>query len=489
VVLLAFFAVFYVIGSMLAVVAGALLVPTVVAMAFDETVGIVVFAVSAVIIAFVAGGMILAFRSHRVFLRRRDNLLLLLLIWTVVPVAAALPFYFSAVVPDAASAYFEAVSGFTTTGASVMQDLHEVPRSIIVWRAILQWLGGLVTLFGLAYILAPLIVPGLIDRQLETFSSAQDTGNISIWAARDLLPLYVGLTLLCITALLIAGMDTFDAFCLSLSTISTGGFMPRDGSIELYGNLSINIVISIFMFLGSVSFLWLKAIMEGRWRVVRSAREPYWLAIYITGLSVILAIVLVGSASEYTMRQTAYDIIISVASITSIVTTSGFVISSRTSELIPYSLVIILCLVGAGRFSTAGGLKHFMIAAMLRQSWREVRKLIYPNIVRPSYLAGQGHDDDFMQDVWTNFMTVILLLCIITVVLSIFEVGLEDAILAAISAVSNAGPVYDIFATSAAHTSYADMTIISKFMLCVGMIAGRIEILVILSLFSTTYWR
>lgn len=485
-------AVLYILGWILAAVAGAMLVPTIFAIALDSIVQVQAFVIPAFVVGFLAGCMIIAFKSRQPFYGRRQNLLLLVLVWTVIPAAAALPFYTSGFPENAVAAYFEASSGFTTTGATVLKDLGHTPASIIVWRALLQWLGGLATLLSLATLLGPLSGSVVEDRQLRLIGhTAHGTTLHMREAVRTIVPLFTALTAGCFIALSASGIPPFDAFCLSLSAVSTGGFMPRDGTILLYGAPLAELSLALFTTLGAVSIIWVRAILQMRWPIVRETHEPAWIFSIVGVLGIFLAVALIVRTGDYTLTTISHSITLGLASAASLVTTSGFAISEQTHALLPYMAVLCLCIVGGGRLSTAGGLKVYRIASMIRQLGREFRLLVYPHGVRPSRHGAEALDVEVVKGVWIMFTAFVLVIGTIAMIVAWAGVPFGGAIMASAGAVSNIGPVYELsrpfdFPNA---PSYAQMAPVAQLALCAGMVFGRVEILALLTVFNAVFWR
>ncbi|GBE43787.1 MAG TPA: TrkH family potassium uptake protein [Rhizobiales bacterium] len=485
-------AVLYILGWALATVAAAMLIPASFAVAVDSIAQVQAFVFPAIAVGFLAGGMIISFKSREVFAGRRQSLLLLALVWFVVPIAGALPFYTSGFPGNAIAAYFEAVSGFTTTGATVLTNLSDVPASIIVWRALLQWIGGLATLIALAALLGPLSGSALIDRQLRLIGhSTQGTALHLKEAIRTITPLYTALTIVCFIALSVSGIPAFDAFSLSLSALSTGGFMPRDGTFVLYGAPMAELFLAVFMGIGAISIIWIRAIFQMRWPLVREIREPIWI-IWAIGLSgLVLAIGLIVRTGETDLMTLLHSLTLGLASAASIISTSGFAISHQTNALIPFMVLLGVCMIGGGRFSTAGGLKVYRIATMLRQLGREFRLLVYPHGVRPSRHGAESLDSEVIKSAWITLTAFVLIIGTLALIIAWTGVPFSGALLAATGSVSNIGPAYEFARVTDFPNAptYAQMSPVAQIAISAGMIFGRVEILALLSIFNVIFWR
>lgn len=487
------YAVLHFMGWVLAALSAAMAVPTVFAFAADSLRIAQAFIVPAFLVGFLGGCLILAFRGRQVFSSRWESLLLLGLVWLVVPLAAALPFYTAEAPKGLVPAYFEAVSGFTTTGATALADLAQAPHGVIVWRAVLQWTGGLTTLFSLIAILGPLSGPYMLDRQLRLVGrSTHGSTRHMLEAIRSVTPLYTALTLVCYGGLALAGVPAFDAFCLAMSTVSTGGFMPREGTIAMYGLPAAELCLAVFMVAGAVSIVWVRALVQRRWMLVRETREPFWILALVVAFAAMLYFLAVGGgAVEAGWASVFRAMTAAVATAASIVSTSGFPVSAPLQELIPYIVFAGLAFLGAGRLSTGGGLKVYRAVTMLRQSRRELRILVYPHSVRPARYDTEEKDIEHVRVVWITFAAFVIAAGVLALLVAASGVRFSGAILAGIGALCNVGPVYEM--ARAAHfpeaPAYAGMTPFAHLVLCFAMIAGRVEILALLTLFNIANWR
>lgn len=486
-------AVLYILGWLLAAAAIAMIVPIAFAVTGDKISVVQAFVVPAISTGFLGGCLIVAFIGRESLFGRRQSLLLLGSTWVFLPLAGALPLYTAGFPDSLMGAIFESVSGFTTTGATVFVDLSVVPRSIIVWRSLLQWMGGLTTLLALAAIVAPLTGTELPDRQLRLIGRSATHGSVlhMLDSLRTVLPLYLGLTVACYVCLVFANIRPFDAFCLSLSTVSTGGFMPREGSISLYGSPAAELALAIFMTLGGISIVWIRAITQARWSIVRETQEPIWILAIIAVGGVAIAVALIGASQAAGMSEVFHSLTLGLATAASLVSTTGFAISPRAQELIPYMVLLGVCIIGGGRFSTAGGLKVYRVRIMFRQLGRELRLLVYPHGVRPSRHADESRDMELLKMVWTVFVAFVLSISVLAILLSTSGIALEASFMAAVSALSNIGPAYEFSRLTELGNApaFGDMGPWAQAVLCAGMILGRVEILLLFGLLSSTYWR
>ncbi len=483
------------ISAMLGWVLGAFCVPLAIALGVAVLAGepraIAGFATTLLAALFTAGGLITALpRPGETEDLEKERIAVLAFGWIILSVAAGLPFYLSGVMPTLAASLFEGVSALTTTGTTAFARLADVPDSLIFWRALLQWIGGLGTVVSVAVLLAP------ARRNEDPGFSGLKLGHLSRegeWLPRTtfttLVPLYVAITTVVFVGLAASAVPSFDALCLAFSAVSTGGMLPRDGAFELYGSASGAGFLTLGMVLGAISLLWLRALLAFDWRALRAFTEPVWLMAVFLALAglIITAFARSGAPMDWTVAMG--DALLALASAASLATTTGFEISERASLSVPYVVCLMVLLVGGGRFSTAGGIKYFRIGAMLRHCSSELSHLIHPASVAPA--AGSAREADAMTVIWANFAFALFMLFAFASVVSLNNIDLPLSLLMSISAISNAGPG---FLASAAPDQiitnpYPTLSALSHLALSAGMILGRLEIIALLTLFNSAFWR
>ena len=271
----------------------AMLVPLLVSLLFGETRQVVAFAASFIVTGFLAGAVLFALRGQQATANRGELLLTPVVAWFVVPVFLALPFVFGGTVETFVDAYFEAVSGVTTTGATILESLSDVSATIIFWRAWLQWLGGFVTLVMVMSLFPILDLAGM---QLSTNLLKHGEGDSMSDRIRGIIFnlwwVYGGLTVLCIVLLWVTGVPIFEGVCIGLSTLSTGGFMPHDGTIRTYNSSFTELVVVTFMIIGAINFSLHWAFLGGRFGVYRQEPETRRMVTLISFSAIVLMITL-----------------------------------------------------------------------------------------------------------------------------------------------------------------------------------------------------
>ncbi len=474
----------YVLGWLLLALLVLMLAPIALAAALGETTALEGLLFAGGLTGFAGGALVTAFGGQGIVADRQHALLFLLGTWIFIPLFAMLPFLLASPLSTSA-AILESVSAFTTTGATAFSRLVGVDQSLILWRAILQWAGGLLTLVSAIAILLPLYgSEGVDSGRGDASDDTTGTRRRTNYALRTILPLYAGLTAGCLVLLMFSNIPAFDALCLALSTVSTGGFMPRDGSIALYGSVSAELVLTVFMLFGAVSIFWTHTLLGGRFASAGASREPVYvaLAIALGGVALTTALWLQFPTIDAVWFQYFST---GVATAASLVTTTGFPISEEAFTIIPFMLVVVVTAIGAGRLSTAGGIKVSRLVMMLSQSFNELNLLLFPHRIHSGVRSRGALRQVTIGTIWALFFLTMLVLALLIVMLSATGIGFKAALLAAVTALSNAGPLYEIARTahlSADAPGIWEMSPLAHLLLSAAMIAGRMELLAILSL-------
>ncbi len=483
--------VFSLLGLFLAVLSGAMILPAAIAAASGDYTSSMTFLIGAAITAFVAGCLIFALHGVDKRMRRIEVFALAVLTWILLPVFATIPLLISGSFETFNEAIFETVSGYTTTGASVVTSLEELPGAVIAWRAILQWLGGLSTILMILLVLAPARIGGTPDRPLALIESGARTARQRVRAIASLfVPLYAGLTFICFGSLAASGVPLLDSFSLALSTISTGGFMPRDGGLGIYNSLFAESIVGIFMFVGATSVIWHRLIAKMRWRIVRQHREAYWLLAFVLMVGMIFAVGFFKGLDGPSGIGVFDSMFKGVLTALSLMSSTGYEVREGGFAAISFPILLALALIGGAGYSTAGGIKFYRMGAMFVQAGRELRRLIYPHGVRPTHFGGQAYDIQMMKSVWCSFLTFLIFVAIVTVALGFTGFGFEDALVATISAAANIGPLYQSMVPGNENwLPYTEIPSSARLLLAAAMIVGRLEILAIFAIFNVGYWR
>ena len=471
---------------LLAVLAVAMLVTALTGLAMGESGPGQQFLAAALATGFVAGSVFLA--SQRPVGRRTTaaRYLFVALAWLVPPLFAAIPLV-SVTEMAFSSSLLEAVSGLTTTGATVFDEVGRLSRTVTLWRSELHWLGGLLTLFLILTVLAPSGVGGIPRRRA---SAAQrglsgDGAKQSV-LIRDLVIGYVVVTFLLVIGLAAAGIPAFDSFCLAMSAISTGGFLPIDGGLAAYANPAMEILLAIAMLVGATSVLWHRMVLTGRWQAAREHRESYWVigAAIAVGLAFMTA--MAGSGGESAVSSLRHGLVSGV----SLVSTTGMDVSGDGFSALPVPLILLVAIIGGGAFSTAGGIRFFRIGGMFVESMKETRRLIYPHGVSTRLFGAHEFDVGVMKAIWSLFAASIIVIAVGAAGVALAGVDFGGAVAAAVSAFSNVGGVYGSGWVEATNwPSLGDMPAPVQLLLAALMIVGRLEIVAVAVVVSLFVWR
>ncbi len=471
---------------LLAAVAAAMLATALAGLALGEAGAASHFFTMALVAGFVAGGSFFASRRPRGTRSSSGRYRFIILAWLVAPPFAAFPLM-EPTDGDFVAALFESVSGLTTTGASVFAEVDGLSRTMVLWRAELHWLGGLLTLGLVVVALAPAGVGGIPSRDSVIARRAVSGEGASQWGLiRDLVIGYAVLTAVVVGALAFTGMPSFDALCLALAAVSTGGFMPSDAPLAAYDNPAMEIVLAIAMIAGATSILWHRMLVGGRWRSLRDHRESYWIvaAAAFVGLAAAIALFENGGTGWGEALRHGF------VNGASLVSTSGLVVQEGGFGLLPVAFVLLVAMVGGGAFSTAGGLRFYRLGGMLLESMKETRRLVYPHGVRPRIFGAREFDVNVMKAIWSLFTASIAVLAVAAVGVALSGVDFGGAAAAAVSALSNVGPVYSSdWAEAASWPTFAEMPGSVQLLLAAVMIIGRLEIIAILVAASLLLWR
>jgi len=475
-------------GWLILLVAGAAILPWITALYLAESSSFIAFSLTVLLASFVGGSLIMAFRDVNLRTSKTDLFLLVSGCWLIVPLFGAIPLFVSGALPSLTDAYFEALSGFTTTGASVIPSLDETDRAILVWRAVLQWLGGWASVVMGAAVLVPLGVGGM-ELRVSPLTRADRSQKLDRFrgTAKAVGGIYATLTAVCFLLVWAGGIPAFDAFCLALSTVSTGGFTTSDAGLSGFDAPWSMMFLVIFMIIGAVSFATHRAASKGRPSEYQEDPEIVYLLAIIVGAGFLLAVAALQNSGDV-----ASAFVSSLFTAVALATTTGFIAPDQTS-LVGLSPVFVvgLVLIGGATLSTAGGIKLMRLALLVKQSARELKRLTHPHGIIATHFDGRPISIQIMKSVWTFFILILFAYAILAVLLSATGLELEASMVAAAAAIGNAGPAYDLvrLGEEVISPTYGEMTASAKWLLMTGMLTGRLEILAFVVLFSFEHWR
>lgn len=465
-------------GKTLLVEAACLLLPLLVSLLYHEDPLPFVYTIA---ILLVVGGVCSRF-AHSNHFFAREGFFAVGLIWVLMSAAGALPFFFSGYFPSYIDCFFEAASGFTTTGASILTAVEGLPYGILFWRSFTHWLGGMGVL-----ILTIALMPSLGSRTLHLMK-AESPGPVvsklvpkTSQSSKILYGMYCALTAIEVLCLRLAGMPWFDCIVNSFATAGTGGFAVRNASIGAYGSPAVEVIITVFMLAFSVNFALYFLLLCGKIRQVFKSDE-FRFFLGIVAASILLISVNIHQlypTLEETVRHAAFQV-------GSIISTTGF--CSTNFDLWPeFSriLLVLLMFVGACAGSTGGALKCSRVLVLFKCARREVRQAIHPNSVNVVKLDGRVVPERTLHSILVFFAVYMFITFAATLVIALDNFSFGTSFTSVIACIGNIGPGLDLVGPMG---NYAPFSGLSKVVLSFSMIIGRLELLPIMVLFSTRAW-
>ncbi len=475
--------VFFLIGVLLIVLGGSMLAPYALQVTLNE--GSHSFISASFITIFIGVLFILANLEKEFKLNLRQTFLFSSLAWIMVAAFGSLPFLLSSQNFSFSEAFFESMSGITTTGATIISDLDNSPKSILLWRAIMQWLGGIGIVVMAITILPLLKVGGMQLFKMEGPDSTEKILPRTIEVATIIISTYIVLTFLCGFFYWVFGMSIFDSVSHAMTTIATGGFSTHNDSIGFFKNPNIEIVASIFIILGSIPFISYLKFAQGNKMVffqdVQIKGLIYLLLISIIIMFIYLLFIKYESSLFDKIRISSFNVI-------SILSGTGYV-TDDFGLWGKFSLIFFLFLmfIGGCAGSTACGIKIFRLQMLLIFLKNQIKKLISPNSVIITKYNNQKISDNFINSVIIFIFTFLFIFLIIAMLLSISGLDFITSISGAASSISNVGPgLGDIIGPNG---NYKDIPDLSKWVLSFGMLLGRLELFAVLVLFFPSFWR
>lgn len=427
-----------------------------------------------------------ALASPRDSLRRREGFLAVVGGWLVMVVFTAVAFYLTGAFDGFAAAFFESMSGFTTTGATVLRDIEAAPHSVLLQRSFAHWVGGIGIIVMSVAILPELAVGGM--QLFAAESSGLDADKLApriAATARRLWVLYVGITAVECLLLLAGGMSVFDAVNHAMSTIATGGFSTKNASIAGYDSLYIELVVLVFMYVAGLSFvLQYRAIVQGQPRaLLRSPEVKLYTAILLVA-TLVLTIDVHGTdtydhAGE-TLRYASFQAV-------SIMTTTGFGTADfDTWPDLSRLLLVMLMLIGGCAGSTAGGSKVVRLYVVIQDALAQLKKLVRPRLVTPIAIGDRQVSPQTTEAILGFYLLYIVAIVVIGLAMTALGLDLVSGTTAAVSAMNSIGPG---LGTVGAAEPFADVHAGGMYLLSFGMLLGRLEIYTVLVLFIPHFWR
>lgn len=474
-----------ILGLLMLLSSGTLLPPIITGLIYGD--GAVLPFVEAFMLTLVTGFLLyLPVRHHRNELRLRDGFLVVVLFWTVLGVAGGLPIYLSGVYDiSVTDSVFESISGITTTGATVIVGIDELPHALLLYRQELQWLGGMGIIVLAVAVLPMLGVGGMQLFRAETPGPVKDTKLTPriTETAKALWFIYLDLTIACCLAYWLAGMSFFDAMSHSFSTVAIGGFSTHDASIGYYDSTAIQFVAIVFMLLSGVNFA--IHFTAFRHRSLQPYRRDAEFRTYILVLFLVSIITVGYLQLMHTFDSTTESIIEGLFQVVSIGTTTGYTTAEYYSwpGFLPV-LLLYVSFIGGCSGSTGGGIKVIRILLLVKQGVRELRRLVHPSAQYAVKIGKKPMPEKVIEAVWGFFAAYFAISALMILLLMATGLDQETAFSAVAASLNNLGPgLGDV------GRNFASINDPAKWILCVAMLLGRLEIFTLLVLFTPAFWR
>ena len=475
--------VFFAIGVLLITLGTFMLIPFLVQFIYDERNG--TFLSSASITIFIGILLVLTNLEENKKLNLQQAFLLTTLSWLSIAIFGCIPFLLSNLNLSVVDAFFESMSGITTTGSTVITNLDNAPKGILIWRAILQWLGGIGVIVMAITVLPLLNVGGM---QLFRMESSDTTEKI-LPRAREVTIIisiiYLTLTFTCGIAYWLVGMNIFDSIAHSMTTIATGGFSTYSSSIGYFQNPKIEIIAIIFIVLGSIPFIAYLKFVKGDQKILFKDVQIKGL-IYIFIISVLLMLLyLLFSNKEYSFAE---NLRISTFNVVSILSGTGYVTSDFSLwGKFPLIFFLFLMFIGGCAGSTTCGIKIFRFQILGLFILNQIKKLIYPHGIFPMKYNNEKISNPFIYSIMTFIFLYFFIFFILAALLSLNGLDFVTALSGSASAISNVGPgLGDVIGPNG---NFSSLPNFSKLSLSLGMLLGRLELFAVLVLFFPSFWK
>jgi len=413
-------------------------------------------------------------------LSQKDGFVIIVMFWVVLSVAGSIPFYLSGM--SIIDSFFESMSGITTTGATVISNIDALPESVLFYRQMLQWMGGM-GLIVLAIAVMPLLgigggqiykteIPGAMGEQRLT-PRIKETAQ-ALWS------IYLGLTILCALLYYLGGMSAFDAISHAMSTVAIGGFSTHNESIGYFNSSTIEIICIVFMLLSAFSFT-LHYFAIYKRKPLKYFYDPEFRFFFSILLLVLAASLFINSFTDYENSPNFKEIIFHSVSM---ITTTGFSISDTSDWPLSVSFLLLVgAFVGACSGSVGGGVKSWRVMIMLNHAYSNIMKMIHPNSVISLKIGSRSVDDEVATSVWGFFSIYVISFMILLLAVLTSGLDLESAFSAVGACLNNLGP-----GLGAVSENYSNISSFTKSILAFAMLLGRLEIFTLLVILTPMFW-
>lgn len=471
-------------GVFILAVSIAMLVPALIDFSFGNFADAGIFLRTALISGSIATLVTVGFRPRTATMNdRRTGLLVTVTAWLSVSLVGALPLYSSFLSLSWTDAIFESTSALTTTGSTILTGLDDMPKGILLWRSILQWLGGIGIIVMALSVLPALGVGGMqLFRSESSDISDKPFPKVS-QLARNILIVYLTLTLACALALGMAGMSTFDAINHAMTTIATGGLSTKDASIGYYNSIPIELVIIFFMTAGALPMAFYAVVLlsRGQRRTIEGQIKPFLAILVLAVFVCMIWNVSQGMEAGEALRKSAFNV-------TSVLTDTGFATDDFSAwGSFAVGLFFLLFLVGGCAGSTAGAIKIFRWQVLFKSANRSMKLVLYPNVAASVKLNNKPVSDLAISNVRAFFFLYLMTLLIMSLLVTATGLDHLSSLSSVAQAMANAGP--GLGPVVGPSTTFASIPDTAKWLICVSMIMGRLELVTFFIVLQPWFWQ
>ncbi len=478
-----FRSIFYILGLLLCIEAVAMIIPLFIDLAYSNK-DWQQFFYSSIVTFFIGLVLFFSFKREKIKINVRQAFVLTLLSWFLIALFGSIPFIYTSTSLSYTDSFFESMSGITTTGATVINNLDSLSEGILIWRSLLQWFGGIGIIVLAMAILPTLQIGGMQLLHMEHDDPYEKTLPKINQFIFELFLLYVFLSIICGLLYYYAGMSGFDSIIHAMTTISTGGFSSHDQSFAYFNSKYIEIISIIFMIIGSLPFVvYLQFIHGQRYSIIKDDQIKLFFIILL--LIIFLTTIWLIYFKSFPLNE---SIIVAFFNITSILTGTGYS-SYNYSNWGSFGLVImiIIMFIGGCAGSTTGGIKIFRLQLLFRGAKTQIKRLTHPHAILLTRFNGKTVTENTYNSIMGFFFMYIFIFILSSISLSFFNLDFLTSFSAAASAISNVGP--GLGPIIGPEGNYSSLHNGSKWILSITMLIGRLEIFTILVLISFTFWK
>ena len=437
-------------------------------------------------------------RNAPKILQKKDGYLIVTFGWLILSLTGTLPYLLSGVIPEFTNAFFETISGYSTTGSTILTDIESTPKGILFWRSATHWIGGMGIIVLTIAILPLLGIGGMQLFMAEAPGPSADKMHPRITeTAKRLWFIYVSLTIAEFFLLKIAGMNWFDAINHAMSTMSTGGFSTKDSSLAHWNGVPmIQYIVIFFMFIAGTNFIMTYFAFKGKWQKIINNEEFKWYLFGVIGLTLLVTLLIVNfqdpnlhtsidhpqvwGSTESAFRQAAFQVV-------SIITTTGFITSDYTMwSSFAAMIIFALFFVGGSAGSTSGGVKIVRHIIMIKNSLLEFKKLLHPSAIIPVRYGGKAIQQGIVFNILSFFVLYMLIFIVSSILFTFMGLDFRSAIGVSASSLGNIGPA---IGSVGPVDNFAHLSISAKWFSSFLMLIGRLELFTVLILLTPFFWK